>query len=116
MATKNTDMISKIQKQTEEVVEVMNVNFEKVKDRGEKLEVLDDRAEKLLENSKVFQKTTKDVAQQEKFKNRKWKIILGVVTGLVVLIIIIVIVLSIPRESPATTDRAMIEKGQQQPL
>ncbi|XP_041066377.1 vesicle-associated membrane protein 1-like [Carcharodon carcharias] len=113
MGTNNSDIIIKLQKETDEVLEVMCANTDKVKERGEKLEVLDDRAMQLLESGKVFQKTAKEVAKQERFKNMKWKIILGVTFGLVALIIIIVIVCFIlsskPKDSvtPSTTEKTV---------
>ncbi|XP_078095437.1 vesicle-associated membrane protein 5-like [Mustelus asterias] len=96
MGTRKSDIIKKIQDDADEVLEVMLANTEKVKERGENLEVLGDRAEQLMEAGKVFQKTAKEVEKQERFANRKWKIILGVTVGLVILIIIIVIICTIP--------------------
>ncbi|XP_078421890.1 vesicle-associated membrane protein 5-like [Cetorhinus maximus] len=79
----------------------MCANTDKVKERGGKLEALDDRAMQLLEAGKVFQKTAKDVEKQERLKNVKWKIILGVTVGLVVLIIIIIVIICfIPSSKP----------------
>ncbi|XP_067857401.1 vesicle-associated membrane protein 5-like [Heptranchias perlo] len=115
MGTNNSDIINNIHKQVDDVMEVMVVNVGKVKDRGGKLEALDDRAEQLLEAGKVFQKTTKEVAQQEKFKNMKWKIIMGVGVGLLILLlIIIVIVFAIPSSKPeASATRSTTVEGSQ---
>ncbi|XP_059819985.1 synaptobrevin-like [Hypanus sabinus] len=91
--------MNKLHQETEEVLEIMHVNVDKVKDRGEKLEVLDERAQCLMEAGKTFQRSAKVVAQQEKNNNRKWKLIVGGAVILVVLIvIIIIIVFSVPSQ------------------
>ncbi|XP_072342145.1 vesicle-associated membrane protein 5-like isoform X2 [Scyliorhinus torazame] len=92
MGTNNSDIIRKLQKDADDVMEVMITNVDKVKERGEQLEVLGDRAEQLLEAGKVFQKTAKEVERKERCGNVKWKIILGVTAGLVILVIIIVMI------------------------
>ncbi|XP_059497110.1 vesicle-associated membrane protein 5 isoform X2 [Stegostoma tigrinum] len=80
-----------LQRQTDEVVEVMYANARKVTERGGKLEVLDDRAEKLQEAGRLFQKTAKQVAVQEASRNRRWRIIVGAAMALTVLAIVVII-------------------------
>ncbi|XP_062911408.1 synaptobrevin-like [Mobula hypostoma] len=95
--------MDKLHKETEEVLEIMHVNVDKVKDRGEKLEVLDERAQCLMEAGKTFQKAAKVVAHQEKNKNRKWKLIVGGTVFLVVLIVIIIIIIAFSMPSPGSS-------------
>ncbi|XP_067879293.1 vesicle-associated membrane protein 5 [Heterodontus francisci] len=113
----NTSNINKLQEQADDVKETMLANVNKIKDRGGKLEVLDDRAEQLFEAGKVFEKTTKEVAQQEKCKNMKWKIILGVTVALVILAIIIIIVIynTPPPNSADSASRSTTLEGTQKP-
>ncbi|XP_078284929.1 vesicle-associated membrane protein 5-like [Rhinoraja longicauda] len=107
--------MDKMHKEAEEVLQIMHVNVDKVKDRGEKLEVLDERAEELLAASKTFQKSSKAVARQERFKNRKWKLIMGVTVALVlIIIIIIIIVFTLPssKSSPSLTSSVSPQEQQ----
>ncbi|XP_077161441.1 vesicle-associated membrane protein 5 [Paroedura picta] len=85
--------LEKCQKEAEGVTEIMLENYNKVLDREGKLSELDDRAEELRTQSSAFNKTAKTVAQQQRWKNRKWKIILAAVVIGIVLIIILTIVL-----------------------
>ncbi|XP_037742349.1 vesicle-associated membrane protein 5 isoform X2 [Chelonia mydas] len=69
----------------------MLVNYSKVLDREAKLSDLDDRADELRNMSSAFSKTTKTVAQKQRWENRKYRIILAVVVVLMVLIILAVV-------------------------
>ncbi|XP_020381015.2 vesicle-associated membrane protein 5-like, partial [Rhincodon typus] len=100
----NDSEVVKLQRQTDEVVEVMYANANKVKERGGKLEVLDDRAEKLQEAGKLFQKTAKQVTVQEASRNRRWKIIIGVAVAVVVIVIVAVVVATSSQKSPHPAD------------
>ncbi|XP_032869795.1 vesicle-associated membrane protein 3-like isoform X2 [Amblyraja radiata] len=106
--------MDKIHKDADEVLELMYMNVDKVKDRGEKLEVLDERAEELLAASKTFQKSSKAVARQERFKNRKWKLIVGATIALVLIIIIIIIIVFTVPSSKSSPPVAPSASPQQQ--
>ncbi|XP_039377412.1 vesicle-associated membrane protein 5 [Mauremys reevesii] len=88
MVEKNLD---RCQKETEEVTQIMLVNYNKVLDREAKLSDLDDRADELRNMSSTFSRTTKTVAQKKRWENRKYKIFLAVVVVVVVLIILAVV-------------------------
>ncbi|XP_037742348.1 vesicle-associated membrane protein 5 isoform X1 [Chelonia mydas] len=83
--------LERCQKETEEVTQIMLVNYSKVLDREAKLSDLDDRADELRNMSSAFSKTTKTVAQKQRWENRKYRIILAVVVVLMVLIILAVV-------------------------
>ncbi|XP_043537584.1 vesicle-associated membrane protein 3-like isoform X2 [Chiloscyllium plagiosum] len=120
MGTNNSE-IARLQQQADEVVEVMYANVKKVKEREDKLQVLDERAEQLQEAGKLFQKTSKQVAIQEASRNRKWKIILGVAVGLVILVVVIVVIIittslkdqRLPHQSEAVPKLETTTAGQQ---
>ncbi|KAM9164084.1 vesicle-associated membrane protein 5 [Pangshura tecta] len=88
MVEKNLD---RCQKETEEVTQIMLVNYNKVLDREAKLSDLDNRADELRNMSSTFSRTTKTVAQKKRWENRKYKIFLAVVVVVVVLIILAVV-------------------------
>ncbi|KAG6924737.1 vesicle associated membrane protein 5, partial [Chelydra serpentina] len=83
--------LERCQNETEEVTQIMLVNYSKVLDREAKLSDLDDRADELRNMSSTFSKTTKTVAQKKRWENRKYKIVLAVVVVVVVLIILAVV-------------------------
>ncbi|XP_048368678.1 vesicle-associated membrane protein 5 [Sphaerodactylus townsendi] len=86
--------LEQCQKETEEVTQIMLENYSKVLDRDGKLSDLDERAEKLRNESSAFSKTTHQIALQQRWKNRKCKIILAaVVVGAILLILAIVLAL-----------------------
>lgn len=114
VATNNPDQMDKLHKDAEEVLDMMHANVGKVKDRGVKLEVLDERADELLAASKTFQKSSKAVARQERFRNRKWKLIVGATIALVVLIIIIIIIVFTVPSSKSSPPVAPSASPQQQ--
>ncbi|XP_054854465.1 vesicle-associated membrane protein 5 [Eublepharis macularius] len=87
--------LEQCQKETEEVTEIMLENYNKVLDREGKLHDLDERADELRNQSSAFSKTTKTIARQQRWKNRKCKIILVVVVAGAVLLIILAIVLAL---------------------
>uniref|UniRef100_V9L3N5 Vesicle-associated membrane protein 5-like protein n=1 Tax=Callorhinchus milii TaxID=7868 RepID=V9L3N5_CALMI len=96
--------LQKLQSEAEEIKDLMHGNVVKIKEREEKLTVLEDRATVLEEAGKTFQKTSHKVAQQEKFKNRKYKIILGIVLVTVTIILLAIILWTcIPRGSAPTS-------------
>ncbi|XP_034617518.1 vesicle-associated membrane protein 5 [Trachemys scripta elegans] len=85
------EKLEQCQKETEEVTQIMLVNYSKVLDREAKLSTLDDRADELRNMSSTFSRTTKTVAQKKRWENRKYKIFLAVVVVVVVLIILAVV-------------------------
>ncbi|XP_015278491.1 PREDICTED: vesicle-associated membrane protein 5 isoform X1 [Gekko japonicus] len=98
--------LEQCQKDTEEVTQIMLENYSKVLDREGKLSDLDDRAEELRNQSSAFSKTTKTIAQQQRWKNRKCKIILAAVVIGAVLLLILVIVLALSFGSSGNQEAA----------
>ncbi|TFJ96702.1 ABC transporter [Platysternon megacephalum] len=110
--------LERCQETTEEVTQIMLVNYSKVLDREAKLSDLDDRADELRNMSSTFSKTTKTVAQKKRWENRKYKIFLAVVAVLMVLIILAVVLwLSLrgagnqAAESPAVKSQASVKQA-----
>lgn len=85
------DKLGAINKNVEEVKGIMVSNIEKVLERGEKIELLVDKTEKLNEAGFKFKKSSTALKRQMCLKNAK----ITAVIVLVVLIIIVVIVMSV---------------------
>ncbi|KAJ9073925.1 Vesicle membrane receptor protein (v-SNARE) [Entomophthora muscae] len=79
-----------IQQQVDEVVGIMQDNVEKVMEKQERLETLNDKADALNDNSMQFKRGANKVRKAMWWKDLKLKIIIGVI----VLIIIIAIILA----------------------
>lgn len=86
-----TDQISKVRRQVHEVQDVMTQNIEKVLERGEKLDVLVEKAEELDHGSQVFHAQSRRLHRKMWWQNQKMCLILT----FVVLVIIAAIVLGI---------------------
>lgn len=72
----------------EEVVDIMRINVERIVERGQNLEDVDQRAEALKQSSLQFQQHSATLHNRQWWANLKWKIVLGVL--LIILIILIV--------------------------
>uniref|UniRef100_G3WUR6 Vesicle-associated membrane protein 5 n=1 Tax=Sarcophilus harrisii TaxID=9305 RepID=G3WUR6_SARHA len=93
--------LEKCQRQADEVTEIMLNNFERVLERDGKLAELEQRSDQLLDMSSAFSKTTKALAQDRRWKNKRWQVILGlVVGGLLLVLLIVLLVVFIPRSEP----------------
>uniref|UniRef100_K7G0Z4 Vesicle associated membrane protein 5 n=1 Tax=Pelodiscus sinensis TaxID=13735 RepID=K7G0Z4_PELSI len=89
--------LERCQKDAEEVTQIMLDNYSKVLDREVKLSDLDNRADELRVMSSTFSKTTKVVAQKQRWANRKWKLILaGGARGAVLVIVLVLAVMLAP--------------------
>eukprot|EP00298_Acanthocystis_sp_HF-20_P010836 c19076_g1_i4.p1 GENE.c19076_g1_i4~~c19076_g1_i4.p1 ORF type:complete len:227 (+),score=46.38 c19076_g1_i4:27-683(+) len=82
------DLISKVQTDIEDLKQVVVKSLEKVMERGEKLEVLESKANNLSTQSKRFQKNATSIRRQECWKNCKINIIIGIIILIVLAIII----------------------------
>jgi vesicle-associated membrane protein 7 len=98
-----TDNISKLHAQVEEVKGVMTQNIEKVLERGEKLDDLIEQTNQLEAHSHSFQKAARKVHRKMWCKNMKMKVCM-VVGGLVGLTILIVIILFSTGVLPPSSD------------
>ncbi|XP_060763583.1 vesicle-associated membrane protein 5-like [Neoarius graeffei] len=81
--------LQQAQQDVEEVREIMLDNLNKASEREGKLGELENRADQLLEQSKVFSKTANKVKQKKQWENLRLKVFLAVIIGVVVLAIII---------------------------
>ncbi|KAJ3094279.1 hypothetical protein HDU96_001749 [Phlyctochytrium bullatum] len=78
-----------VQSQVDEVVGIMQENVNKVMQRGEHLDTLQNKTEDLQNSSQQFRKGASAVRKQMWWKDFKMKLILG---GIIVAILIIIIV------------------------
>ena len=65
------DKVEQSQKEIKEVVNMMKVNCEKMLERGEKMNSLQQRADLLTINGTNFSKTSKDLRRREMIKYNK---------------------------------------------
>lgn len=79
------------QEDVEEIKVIMLDNMNKADERAGKLGELEDRADKLLEHSEKFSKTSIKVKQKKRWENMKYKVIIGAVVAAVVLAIIVAV-------------------------
>ncbi|KAF4074656.1 hypothetical protein AMELA_G00241880 [Ameiurus melas] len=84
--------LQQAQQDVEEVREIMLDNLTKASEREGKLGDLENRADQLLEQSKVFYKTANQVKKKTQWENMRLKVILGVIVGVVLLVIIVTVV------------------------
>eukprot|EP00298_Acanthocystis_sp_HF-20_P021280 c27530_g1_i1.p1 GENE.c27530_g1_i1~~c27530_g1_i1.p1 ORF type:complete len:238 (+),score=72.62 c27530_g1_i1:37-714(+) len=82
------DLITKVQTDIEDLKQVVVNNLEKVLERGEKLEVLEGKANNLNTQSNKFKKNATALKRHEWWKNCKLNIIIAIIV-LVILAIII---------------------------
>ncbi|XP_051751053.1 vesicle-associated membrane protein 5 [Ctenopharyngodon idella] len=87
--------LQQAQEDVEEVKVIMLDNLNKTEERSEKLKELDDRADKLLQQSDKFVKTATKVKQKKRWENIKYKVIMGAVVAAVILLGIIILAVSL---------------------
>lgn len=84
MSTQQTDQI---QKDVDEVADIMHSNISKVMERGENLQSLHTKTEELAESSKQFKKTAITIERYIWWKDFKLKlIIVGIIAILIYLV------------------------------
>lgn len=88
------DNLGKLQRQVDDVKEIMTQNIEKVVSRGELLDDLLSKTEDLEASSKSFHSTSRQVRKKFFWKNARVAV-LGIVLVLIVLAVIVVIVLKL---------------------
>ncbi|XP_059157693.1 vesicle-associated membrane protein 4-like [Physella acuta] len=84
--------INKLQGQVEDVVDIMKSNVNKVIERGDRLEDLQDKSESLSSHSDMFRTRAKNLHKNMWWKNCRMRIILAAVLALIITIIIIIVV------------------------
>ncbi|KAK2845858.1 hypothetical protein Q7C36_010712 [Tachysurus vachellii] len=80
--------LQQAQQDVDEVCDIMLENLSKASEREGKLVDLENRADQLLEQSKVFSKTANQVKQKKQWENMRMKVILAVIAGVVVLVVV----------------------------
>ena len=73
----------------------MSKNIQKIYERGEKLDDLEKRAERIEEGAKVFQKSAKKLKQKSFMENNKMKLLMAGGGAFLILIIVIIILASL---------------------
>jgi len=92
---KGDDKMKKVQSQVDEVVGIMHQNIEKVINRGDKLEELDDKTDLLQEHAHKFKSGAVRVRKQMWWNNFKIKIIIAAVVISLIIIIAVIIYMSV---------------------
>ncbi|GAA6074791.1 vesicle-associated membrane protein 5 [Tachysurus ichikawai] len=80
--------LQRAQQDVDEVCDIMLKNVNKASEREGKLGDLENRADQLLEQSKVFSKTANQVKQKKQWENMRMKVILAVIVGVVLLVVV----------------------------
>lgn len=75
----NSDNITRVRDQLENVKEVMVQNIEKVLERGEKIELLVDKTDQMKLAARKFEKSSKRLKNAEWWRNMKMWIIIAIV-------------------------------------
>ncbi|KAI8914313.1 synaptobrevin-domain-containing protein [Gorgonomyces haynaldii] len=78
-----------VQQQVDEVINIMNQNIEKVMDRGERLENLNNKTDDLAAASLSFKKSSAKVESEMWWKNLKLTLVLVGVAGIAVTIVVL---------------------------
>ncbi|XP_017307475.1 vesicle-associated membrane protein 3 [Ictalurus punctatus] len=97
---KGKGQLQQLQEDADQVVVIMQKNFNKVGEREEKLEELDKRADALLETGKQFRKSTRKLKQKTETENarlrcKNWRVIAGVVALIIIITIVIIIIIAV---------------------
>ncbi|VDH95419.1 vesicle-associated membrane protein 8-like [Mytilus galloprovincialis] len=95
MSSHNTDHIDRLQGDVNEVTHLLKDNVEKVLERGEKIEDLQNRSEDLTASSIQFKSRSRDLRRKMCCKNFKMTCILIIVITVVIAIIILVILFTV---------------------
>lgn len=84
------DKMSAVQKQVDEVKNVMIENIEKVLDRGEKIELLVDKTQSLRNSADTFHRQGKQLRRQMWLNNLKMKLLIFFIVAFVIFIIFLI--------------------------
>uniref|UniRef100_A0A8D0GES4 V-SNARE coiled-coil homology domain-containing protein n=1 Tax=Sphenodon punctatus TaxID=8508 RepID=A0A8D0GES4_SPHPU len=80
--------LQQMQAQVDEVVDIMQVNVDKVLERDQKLSELDNRADALQAGASQFETSAAKLKRKYWWKNCKMMIILGVICAIILFVII----------------------------
>nr|XP_020666296.1 vesicle-associated membrane protein 7 isoform X2 [Pogona vitticeps] len=85
---KGPDQVAETQAQVDELKGIMVRNIDLVAQRGEKLELLIDKTENLVDSSVTFKTTSRNLARAMCMKNLKLTIIIAIVSIVIIYIIV----------------------------
>uniref|UniRef100_A0A803TKQ5 AP-3 complex subunit delta-1 n=1 Tax=Anolis carolinensis TaxID=28377 RepID=A0A803TKQ5_ANOCA len=85
---KGSDQVAETQAQVDELKGIMVRNIDLVAQRGEKLELLIDKTENLVDSSVTFKTTSRNLARAMCMKNLKLTIIIAIVSIVIIYIIV----------------------------
>jgi len=94
MATHEDDKVKQVKAATDEVVGIMHQNINKVVERGERLDDLQDKTDQLQEQSQVFNKSARKIKNQMWWKNVKLNIAIAAVCIAILIVIVLAICLT----------------------
>ncbi|CAL4066972.1 unnamed protein product, partial [Meganyctiphanes norvegica] len=97
----SSDRLLQTRKQVDEVVDIMKTNVERINERGENLQNLEEKANKLEMSASKFQTTSGKVKRKMWWKNLKMMLILGAV---VIAVIVIIILATVPMGGSSSSD------------
>ncbi|XP_033337880.1 vesicle-associated membrane protein 7 [Megalopta genalis] len=82
------DVISKVHGELDELKDIMVQNIDSVAMRGERLELLVDKTDRLTDNSVTFRKTSRNLARSLFWKNVKIYVIIGAIVVVAIYVIV----------------------------
>ncbi|OTF74162.1 synaptobrevin-like protein [Euroglyphus maynei] len=85
---KKDEKIERLQDHVEEVSNIMQMNIDKIMERGSNLDNLQDRSQNLSEYSTEFRNGARRVQRKMWWKNMKINIIIGIIVAIILIIII----------------------------
>lgn len=94
-----SEKVRQVQKQVGEVMGVMQSNIEKVVDRGERLEDLQDKSDTLVDTATDFNTRARRLQKKMWWKNMRMKMCVGFFIFLVILIIVLSVTLGGKKDS-----------------
>mmetsp|Transcript_39969 Transcript_39969/g.58769 ORF Transcript_39969/g.58769 Transcript_39969/m.58769 type:complete len:246 (+) Transcript_39969:61-798(+) len=99
------DKISEAHKKVADVKSIMIENIDKVLLRGEKMEILVDRANNLKENTQEFKFESNQLRKRMCRKHAKW---IAILVGIVVVIILIIVISVVVNNSSSSSRRLLM--------
>ncbi|KAJ2653802.1 Vesicle membrane receptor protein (v-SNARE) [Coemansia sp. RSA 1250] len=84
----------RVQNEVDDVVKIMQENIDSVMKRGEDLDNVGQKTDRLRDDAQVFQRSAVRVRKKMWWNNMKWKIIIAVCLIIIILVIVLSVVLS----------------------
>ncbi|KAJ2800717.1 Vesicle membrane receptor protein (v-SNARE) [Coemansia helicoidea] len=83
-----------VQSQIDEVVDIMQENINSMVKRGEDLNMVQDKSDRLRDDTQLFRQSANNVRKKMWWKNMKWKIFIAAAIVVIILVIVLSVVLS----------------------